>query len=147
MNSQGWEFAPDIAQRPASRILSTYVSGTGSGRRSRMLMRRGNSSRNCSYSGVVFSSLFAIMGSLVRRGRRLLLAPARPESDPLRQTLSGVGIKQCAGDQARPRTISGQNGTREDQMKHHPMGAGILALVAILVVAFASARAPGCGVR
>jgi len=32
---QGWPFAPDIAQRPASRIFSTYSSGMGSG-----LMRR-----------------------------------------------------------------------------------------------------------
>src|SRR5215831_17505984 len=102
MNSQGWEFAPDIAQRPASRILSTYVSGTGSGRRSRMLMRRVNSSRNCSYSGVVFSSLVAIIGSLVRRRRRLLLAPALPESYPLWQTLSGVAIKQMRGRSSSP---------------------------------------------
>src|SRR5262249_5437191 len=42
---------------------------------------------------------------------------------------------------SRPRTVSGQNGTREDQMKHHPMGAGVLALVAIWAVAFASTAA------
>src|SRR5215813_3323680 len=112
-----------------------------------MLMRRVNSSRNCSYSGVVFSSVFAIIGSLVRRRRRLRLAPALPESYPLWQTLSGVGIKQMRGRSTSPRTISGQNGTREDQMKHHPMGARILALVAILAVAFASTDAAADRVR
>src|SRR5215468_12707982 len=67
-----------------------------------MLMRRVNSSRNCSYSGVVFSSVFAIIGSLVRRRRRLLLAPALPESYPLWQTLSGVGIKLVRGRSSSP---------------------------------------------
>src|SRR5262249_33926888 len=147
MNSQGWEFAPDIAQRPASRILSTYVSGTGSGRRSRMLMRRVNSSRNCSYSGVVFSSLVAIIGSLVRRRRRLLLAPALPESYPLWQTLSGVAIKQMRGRSSSPSGHPRTKRQREDQMKHHPMGTGILALVAILAVAFASTVAAADRVR
>src|SRR5262249_12264541 len=106
-----------------------------------MLMRRVNSSRNCSYSGVVFSSVFAIMGSVVRRRRRLLMAPALPESYPLWQTLSGVGIKQMRGRSSSRSNHLRQDGTREDQMKHHPMGAGILALVAILAVAFVSAAA------
>src|SRR5215831_5172372 len=105
-----------------------------------MLMRRVNSSRNCSYSGVVFSSLFAIIGSLVKRRRRLLLAPGLPESYSLWQRLSGFGIEQMRGRSSSP-SISGQNGTREDQMKHHPMGAGVLALVAIWTVAFASTAA------
>src|SRR5262249_7658616 len=111
-----------------------------------MLMRRVNSSRNCSYSGVVFSSLFAIIGSLKWR-RRVLLAPGLPGSYSLWQTFSGFGVKPMPGDQTRPRTVSGQNGTREDQMKHHPMGAGVLALVAILAVAFASTAAAADRVR
>src|SRR5262249_51391692 len=67
-----------------------------------MLMRRVNSSRNCSYSGVVFSSLFAIIGSLVKWRRRLLLASGLPESYSLWQTLSGFGIKQMRGRSSPP---------------------------------------------
>src|SRR5215813_9585977 len=112
-----------------------------------MLMRRVNSSRNCSYSGVVSSSLVAIIGSLVRRRRWLLLAPALPESYPLWQTLSGVGIKLMRGQSSSPSSHLRTKRQRENQMKHHPMGTGILALVAILAVALASKAAAADRVR
>src|ERR1051325_7634474 len=57
MYSHGWELAPDIAQRPASRIFSIYSSGIGSDFSLRMLDRRRMMSYSSSQPGVVFAPI------------------------------------------------------------------------------------------
>src|SRR5262245_47058004 len=109
-----------------------------------MLMRRVNSSRNCSYSGVVVvSAAFAIIGSLVPRPRAAGRALPRTGAGPAGIVLFPDSIVRHASSRWDRRSvlvpIRRRRARGRTHMQHHLIRA--LALAALAAAAFASTAA------